>query len=262
MIMVIPQGQSDKEKDADRSEQTKKLTTLLTNRINLLLVDDDYPILHSLCGLFSSSSPLFCVTTASSFEEAERAIKCQKGNWHAWVIDIDLGTKRSGFDILKTNPNFPFTAVLSGLHSMSLGSEASKCGAMWVFDKGAGFFEKMYGDLCDIAALGFILRGRSTKYLPIFSILQDISIRTSQEWADRAHVTFRQLARVCENQGKLHSRHYIAFYNVCRYLLTEHQPRKHCLASDRIDNDCEKFISDCIDYALRHTREIEKLINL
>jgi len=258
--MVPPKSQSDQEKDAC-SSQMKNLTTLLTNRINLLLVDDDYPILHSLCGLFSSSSPLFCVTTASSFEEAEKAIKCQKGNWHAWVIDVDLGTKRNGFDILKANPNFPFTAVLSGLHSMSLGSEASRHGAMQVFDKGASFFEKMYGDLCGIAALGFILHGRNTKHLPVFSLLQDLSIRSSREWADKAHITFRQLARICENQGMVHSRHYIAFYNACRYLLTEHQPRKHSHTSDGVENSSEKFISDCIDYALRHTDEIEALFN-
>lgn len=259
--MVPPKDQSNQEKDAHRSEQAKKLKTLLTNRINLLLVDDDYPILHSLCGLFSSSSPLFCVKTASSFEEAETAIKCQKGNWHAWVIDIDLGTKRSGFDILKTNPNFPFTAVLSGLHSMSLGSEASKYGAMQVFDKGASFFEKMYGDLCGIAALGFILRGRNTKHLPIFSLLQDLSIRSSKEWAYKAQVTFRQLARICEIQGNVHSQHYIAYYNACRYLLAQNQPFKHGIESNTIRQDDMGFISDCIDRTVRHEDEVKKLLD-
>jgi CheY-like chemotaxis protein len=166
------------------------------NKVNLFLADDDRHVLKSLETCFSS--PLFKTTCADSFQEALTKITAPSPPWHCWILDIDLGENRSGLELMKSMPHFPFIIVLSGLRSMRIAAEAVKQGALAVFDKDPDALERLYDETCKIAALGYLLGGKQTQYLPVYRLLANSLISSIEEWAEKACLSLRQLHRIAE----------------------------------------------------------------
>ncbi len=162
--------------------------------INLLIVDDDRHILKSLENNFSS--PLFKITCIDSICDALSATRDQTREWHCWILDIDLGENRSGLEIMQASPHYTFVLVLSGLQSMKIAAEAMEQGALAVYDKDPDSLERLYDKTCRIAALGKLLGGKPTQYLPVYLLLTDSIITSVEEWADKAHLSLRQLQRI------------------------------------------------------------------
>ncbi len=227
---------------------TETLEGILSKRINVFVVDDNIDVLKYLADLLCS--PLVNVITATSYEKACRAIHGFAGCWHTWIVDIDLGAGKTGLDIIREHPEFPFVLVLSGLGSMSLASEAVLLGAMKVFDKIRSRYETLVEGVIDVSSLGFILKGKQTKNLHMFSLLKDPLITSTKQWAEKAKITTRQLARICENHGCVTPSQYLALYNSCKYLLT-------CSLREPGEDPAEKaFASECVDAVLFQDGEL------
>lgn len=237
------------------SDSLKRLQSALAKKINILVVDDDRSIRAALQEVFDA--PLINLVTAHSHDHAANVIRSHQAIWHAWVLDIQLGIGKSGLDIIKENPNFPFIVVLSGLKSMNQATEALSLGARKAFDKDPNSLETLYEEVCRWAALGFILRGRETKYFNVFSLLGDPQIRSAQDWADRSNITVRQLSRICELHGSITARHYIAFYNACHALLLLGGDEQNKSANE---HGHQAFCDECIDFSARYVNEIKSLL--
>jgi ActR/RegA family two-component response regulator len=229
------------------------LKSLLEKKVNVLFVDDNHDISRFLTDMFSS--PLFNIFCAASFEKAQTTIKGNPGRWHCWLLDIDLGTGKSGLDIMKANPHYPFVLILSGLRSMAAATDALKLGAIKAIDKNPSTYGSLFNDVCETADLGFILCGKHTKYLPVFSLLKDHSIRSVGEWAERACITMRQLARICEAHNGINARMFISLYNACLFLLKG----TYSPGDVRSSTDYTSFCGDCLEYSYRYCNEIARL---
>jgi CheY-like chemotaxis protein len=219
-------------------------------KVNLLIVDDDRYILKSLERNFAS--PLFKITCINSFSNAATAIQSSSTRWHCWILDIDLGENRSGLELMKTMPHFPFVVILSGLQSMSIAADAVKLGALAVFDKDPDTLERLYNETCKIAALGYLLGGKQTQYLPVYRLLANSIITSIEEWADKACVSQRQLHRITEmhpvDTPKASLSLYYGLYYVLfkgRSLTVKKQP-PFATASD-LD-----FFTNCLSYCSTH----------
>lgn len=198
-------------------ELIRDANSLFANKINILVVDDDQSQLFVHKEMLNG--PLSNVRTCSSLQEAQQYIREASFAWHCWVLDIDLGSGKSGLELLDSRANFPFVIVLSGLRSMKIGSDALRRGAMSVFDKGSLDVNGLYGEICRIAALGYLLEGKGTQYLSTFSILKDFGITDIEAWANKACITIRQLQRICAMHSSLTPKNAIILYNSLFYLL-------------------------------------------
>lgn len=199
------------------TSSVKEAIALLEKKVNLLVIDDDSAIRNAFPDLFAS--PLFNITTTESLEGAYRHIGNAPHKWHCWCVDIDLGKGQTGLRVLQKYPQFNFAVVLSGLRSMGLASDAMKSGARSVVDKDPAHFDRLYDEICKTAALGFVLEGKQSPDIETFALLQDTSVTTIDEWAQKANLPVRQLHRICEPYGKLTPHYAISLYRAIFYLL-------------------------------------------
>jgi ActR/RegA family two-component response regulator len=203
----------------------------LEKRINLLIVDDFPLFRNALVELFSS--PLFNTVLASSEREARRIIPGIPA-WHAWLFDIAMENDESGLKLLADHQHFPYTIMLSGIRSMNVSSKAMQLGAYKVFDKEPALLSEMHAEVCALAALAYILKGTGTKYFPLFKILLNEEIDTTEAWAQAACVTKRQIERICSMHVNLPPRFIVPLFYTIRYLL---QFNVTSLSPDRNDAD-------------------------
>lgn len=216
--------------------------------VKLLIADDDLHVLNSMECTFAS--PAFKKTMVESYEDAVKVIG-PGAPWHCWLLDVDLGENRTGIDIMKGSPNFPFVIILSGLQSMRVAAEAVNQGAMAVFDKNPDFFQSIFNETCRTAALGYVLGGKHTQYLPAYRLLCTNLIRTPEEWADKACVSVRQLHRICEVHPVATPRATLSlFYALSALLLKGREPFTGAMPAGMKEDDAE-FIAKCIEHTLR-----------
>ena len=194
-----------------------KIIKAFEGQINLLLVDSDKKYLEFLESTFTS--PLFNIKKVSSLQPALAAIRKSNDFWHCWVVDVALGEHNEGLTLLKKYRGFPFTIVWSGLGSMTIASEAIHLGAMNVFDKSRKYIDLFSKEVCKVAALGYILQGKNSKYLPYFLLLKEAHFKNRERWANRACVSIRQLERVCASHSSLTTRYLLSLYYSLYYLL-------------------------------------------
>ena len=222
--------------------------TFFEKKINLLIVDDDAIVRDSLSGIFVS--PLFNISTTSSWAQACDTIEKSQGPWHCWIVDIDLGKGQCGLDLLSRYPEFKYTIVLSGLGRMSLAAEAIRLGAAMVFDKDPLSIEPLHDKVCKTAALGFLLNGKRCAHIELFQILFDETITTIEEWARRGCIELRKLHRICELYPPLTPNYALALYRAV-YCLLRNPPgsNKKVFSTD----DMAKY-EQWIDSAVRKYR--------
>jgi hypothetical protein len=220
------------------------------SKINLLIVDDDRHILKSLENNFTS--PLFKITCIDAYNDAIISTRNQNISWHCWIIDIDLGENRSGLDIMKAYPQFPFVIVLSGLQSMHIAAEAVKQGALAVFDKDPDTLEKLYDDTCKIAALGYLLGGKRTHYLSVYRLLTQSIITSIEEWAEIACVSPRQLHRITEVHQVDTPKASLALFYGLYYQLFKGHSLKSKKQPPGIEPAHIEYFSSCLAYCSNH----------
>lgn len=232
------------------SKQTNSALSQFYSKVNLLIVDDDRHILKSLVNNFTS--PLFKIRCSDTYKDALDSARDHGVGWHCWILDIDLGENRSGLEIMKAFPHFPFVIILSGLQSMSIAAEAVNEGALAVFDKNPDVLERLYNETCKIAALGYLLGGKQTQYLAVYRLLANSVITSIEEWAEKACISQRQLHRITEihpvNTPKTSlSLYYGLYYQLFkgRSLTGKKQPPGS--APSHLD-----FFSNCLAYCRNH----------
>ncbi len=194
----------------------EKALTVFDKKINLLIVDDDDLLLDSLTATFVS--PLFKISTASTFVAAIDLIGRNPDSWHCWIIDIDLGHGQCGLDLLSRYSGFKFAIVLSGLHRMAVAAESIQLGAYMAFDKEPASIEQLHNEVCKIASLGFLLNGKCDHF-DIFQLLLDDTVMTIEEWAYRGCIELRKLHRICDLYPPITPNFGIALYRAIYYLL-------------------------------------------
>jgi ActR/RegA family two-component response regulator len=230
-------------------ELLQQASHFFERKVNLLLVDDDRHILKSLQRNFTSTA--FNITALDTFDSARKAAGSVATPWHCWVFDIDLGGGKTGIDIMKSVPNFPFVIVLSGLQSMSVAAEAVQQGALRVFDKDPESFDKLYAQTCKVAALGYVLGGKHTQYLPIYRRLFDSIIVSVDEWADKACLSLRQLHRICDGHPIDNPRFTLELYYGLYFLLWKGAKFDSMEMPSETGSDTAKYFTDCLATILR-----------
>jgi hypothetical protein len=188
-------------------------------QINLLLVDGDKKYLDFLESIFTS--PLFNIKKVTSLKPALSTIQKSNSFWHCWVVDVALGEDNEGLMLLREYREFPFTIVWSGLGSMTVASEAIHLGAMNVFDKKLKYIDLFFREVCKVAALGYILRGKNSQYLPYFLHLKETRFHNRELWAEQACVSIRQLERICSSHSSFTTRYLLSLYYSLCYLLLQ-----------------------------------------
>ena len=189
----------------------------LKRKINILIIDDDMLYLNTMETMFSS--PLFNVTKVLNQKHANQETSKANRCWHCWILEVAIGKNQGGLNILKSNRHFPFKIVFSGLKSMTIASMAMQTGAINVFDKGPGCKQLFYEEVCKTAALGFILKGKQTQYIPQFLLLKNLFLDNYREWAQKACVSIRHLERICSDCSNLTPKYLISLFYSVYYLL-------------------------------------------
>ena len=220
------------------------------SKVHLLIVDDDYHILKSLENNFTS--PLFKISCSDTYNEALSLTLNRDITWHCWILDIDLGENRSGLEIMKCSPQFPFVIVLSGLQSMNTAAEAVRQGALTVFDKTPDTLEKLYDATCRIAALGYLLGGKPTQYLPVYRLLTGNIITSIEEWAEKADLSLRQLHRITRMHQVDTPKASLSLYYGLYYQLFKGYSRDSGKTPPGADSSHELFFSSCLTYCEKH----------
>lgn len=196
-----------------------KLLDAFKNKINVLIIDDDPIVLDAIADMFSS--PLFSVTSGSTCAQAFEKINTAPSRFHCWILDIALEEEKDGFTILKKHPHFPYIIMLSGLHSMTVATEALTLGAMKVYDKNPSSLDALFEDVCKIAALGFLLQGKYTDYLTHFLCMFTNLFTSHNEWAEKACISVLQLERICSSHTNITARLVLPFYYTLYALLND-----------------------------------------
>jgi ActR/RegA family two-component response regulator len=228
---------------------------IFRRKVKLLIVDDDALLCKSLAGIFVSQ--LFCISTATSLEDAYKIIGNSPERWHCWIVDVDLGHNRNGLDLLRRFPQFPFSIILSGLRSMSAAAEAMSLGARTVVDKNPEYLDKLYDEVCKTAAIGFVLNGRNTPHLNLFLPLQDAPTISIEEWAEKTNMEMRKLQRLCEPYN-ITPRYGLSLYKAIYYLLWQ-IPGAH--ASDGLNEEFgplhkqNKMYENSVEYIVRRAKK-------
>ena len=223
---------------------------LFRNKVNLLLVDDDRHILKSLERNFAS--PAFKVTSIDTYGDALHALRRNDADpWHCWILDIDLGEGKTGIDIMNAENRFPFVLILSGLQSMRVSAEAVKQGALAVFDKDPDSLERLYDETCKIAALGYVLGGKNTQYLPTYRLLFTSVITTPEEWAEKACISLRQLHRICDIHPVNSPRSTLALYYSLYLLLWKGKEPFSDTLPPGITTGQGEYFADCLEYCAK-----------
>lgn len=233
----------------------QNVLSLFPEKVNLLIVDDDPVVLDAVTALFSS--PLFNITTASTLKHAFSIINSSQKPWHCWILDIALEEETDGFKILETYQQFPFTVMLSGLRSMTTASLALQHGAMKVFDKNPASLDLLFDEVCKASALGYILDGKATQYLSNYILLKENSFANSDEWANCACITVRQLERICAMHSSMTPRYVLSLYYSLYFLLSA-ETDDEISAPDEEGEDSP--IADGSDFYLSHMSFFEKHI--
>lgn len=161
------------------------------------------------------SSEIFNITCCSKIARANELMGNRTKVWHAWLIDLAIEHEGDGIELLTKYNYFPYVTVLSGLGSMGLASKAMLAGAISVFDKNPASIDQLHSSVCSTAALGFLLQGKPTQYLSVFSKLISKYIDSTDTWAEQACITNRQLERIC----KLHTSFTPRFFRPLYYTL-------------------------------------------
>lgn len=223
-----------------------ELFGVFKGRFNVLFVDDNQDILDSIPNLFTS--PLISMQTASSKKQAIEKIS-KTPQWHCWILDISLEEDDSGLKFLTLYPHFPFVVILSGMRSMTVASNAISMGALKVFDKNPVMFESFISDICKISALGYILSGKTSKYFDLFYLLCTNNFSNTEEWAEKACITSRQLERICADHSLLTPRLIVPFYNSIAYLLSVDRVmlKDHAIEPDEHTQSAINFVWKNID---------------
>lgn len=223
--------------------------------ISILLVDDESGQRDLIQTILDSS--LIKITPASSLNEARKIIRGSTAPWNCWIIDLNLGRNQSGLSLLEESNSFPFIIVMSGLGSMQISCEATKKGALEVFDKKpqnllTEFVDKAYR----VASLGYLLNGKRTDYLATFLCLKDSVLHTAPEWADKACISIRYLEKLCNLHVGLAPRYALPyFYALCCSLYTETTFGAKKFAQPwmaRFEPQHHEFLQSCIDFVQEH----------
>jgi ActR/RegA family two-component response regulator len=230
---------------------TKDISVSYGKSVNILLVDDDSSMVYVLGSMLSS--PFVNLSTCATFPEALAAAGMHEKMWHCWVLDVDLGEGHTSVELMQHHPNYPFVIIISGLKSMSIAAEAVCAGAIGIFDKSPQMFDGLIDAVCKTAALGFVLGGKATKYLPVFKLLTQDIIFTPKQWAEHAAITLRQMQRICELHPFPTPKHTISLYYGLYYLLI-----KTVKTSVAIDPDTEFFFNNCVEYL--HNKHLKELL--
>jgi ActR/RegA family two-component response regulator len=232
-------------------ELRTKLETIIvkfSGQISILLIEDDKRIQNAIELLLTS--PLTSIYTADSQKSAISVIEF-RSPWHCWVMDICMDMEFSGLYLLEKYPNFPFKIILSGMQSMSIASKAIQLGALHVFDKDPDSINQMHKKVCKTAILGFLLNGKNTKNLDLFSLLCDNTFANAEEWAQAAYITVRQLERICSLHSELTPRLILALYYSLEYLLV-HEISVEILNKDTLN--VPQFVVEHIDVLIKNIK--------
>jgi DNA-binding NarL/FixJ family response regulator len=203
------------------------------------------------------SSQLFNIVMASTITQARTIINAAQTPWHCWILDIMIG-EEDGLTLLEMYPNYPYIIMLSGLRSMTRATEALQKGALTVFDKNPSSLDLLYDEVCRVAAIGFILGGKKTQYLSVFSILKEHKIETAQQWAHKAFITERQLERICSIHSPLTPRLIIPLF----YALFHFLRRNISLLQENVDQSIDEFYSNHISFVIKHIQKYQQDLSL
>lgn len=163
--------------------------------INILVVEDDLLMLSLIADTLSS--PLTNIFKSSSLSKAVDMIKVNFKKWHCWVVDLNLeGNARAGLNLIEKHPEFRFSIIHSGLHSLEIGAEAIRKGAFAIIDKGPDSIEKLIFEACKIIPIVVLCKGMISANVNIFYLLMEEIIEKPQKWADKAGLSLRQLENI------------------------------------------------------------------
>jgi hypothetical protein len=214
----------------------------LSGRINLLVIEDNENLLLALEDIFSI--PRFKVTSASSIEAARNAIAQPGTVWHSWIVDMCLaGKDDAGATLIEEHTNFPFAIVYSGLRSMENAAHAIQKGAAAVIDKGSNTMDKLIREVCGLAPLAVLCRGRLFNNREILFLLKNHTVRGPVEWADKANMTLRQIENISQTHTGLPPSMVIFFYYGLRHLLLSDFGVKGIVTKNKEE---QMFFQSCI----------------
>ena len=124
----------------------------MTHRYNLLVIDDEQPILDGIKNYFEKRGE-FAVATASSGEEGVEKLRSQQFD----VALIDLGmpnSSKSGLDVIQIIDDEAIlvsTAIITGHGDRNEAVSALNLGAQAWFDKSSLDMERLYKSVKELA---------------------------------------------------------------------------------------------------------------
>lgn len=234
------------------------LSRYFSRRVNLLIIEDSENLLLALKGIFSI--PCFKVTSASSIEEARKAIKRPGTIWHCWIVDMRLaGKDDAGAALIEEHRHFPFAVVYSGLRSMENAALAIQKGAAAVIDKGGDTMDKLIGEVCGLAPLAMLCRGTLFKNREVLFLLKNQTVREPAEWADKANMTLRQIENISQTHTGMAPSKVIFFYYGLRHLLLSCFGVKGALTHN---SEEQSFYQNCIQNLQKNMPSYQKVLFL
>ncbi len=239
----------------------KSIIDSFNKKINLLIIDDESIVLDVITSIFSS--PLFNIYTGSTVAQAFKQIDSAEKPWHCWILDINIGEREDGVDIVRRYPEYPFALMLSGLRSMTKASQALQSGAMKVFDKTPESLDLLHDEVCKTAALGFVLGGKRTQYLKNFTLLMENLFTTPAEWAESKYITVRQLERICSTHSMLSPKYCMSLYYALYYILSKDEDislNPSNTSGETSDKNQDALFRPYIEFVSKNLDKIEPIL--
>lgn len=208
----------------DTTKKFDPLKTLLTafqKKINILILDDE-PSIGEILADNVFTSPMFNIVHVQTFKDAVNEISSPKVPWHTWIVDFNLKEQNNGSNLLDKFPNYDYAIIFSGASTLETASNALKKGAIAAFSKEPAFFynsDAFYNEVCRVAALSFILGGGHNAHKQVFGLLVSENITTIEDWAYKAHLSLRQIQRICELYVPFTPRMLLPLYHAFYYAL-------------------------------------------
>ncbi|MBD3395448.1 MAG: hypothetical protein GF418_07455 [Chitinivibrionales bacterium] len=245
--------------EAPNSRLGDRIVGIFGKKFNVLLVHESTYGGHILKQALES--PLVSVYLAHSRADVLTALRGLRRVWHCSVLDLHLPGGASDH-LLSGSTELAHTVGIMSDGRPERVAQVTRLGLLDVHNDSLRSIPHLAQNVCRIAPLGLLLRGRRTAHQHVFAHLLDHVVDTPQRWAYETHCSLRTLQAACSECTRFPAFYVLRIYYALRSLLCSVNP---CLQTDGYGGwptgrrSDRALVEECMEFVGGHLDRITRI---